>query len=75
MTELQFKILSHIPFYGTYLRLKHEPMFCSMGMDDGEYDYVLALINEYKEQHQNEHVTLRLMQQLIDEDQKAKQSK
>ena len=74
MTELQFKILSHIPFYGTYFKLKNEPMFCSMGVDDGEYDYVLGLITEYKKDHPNEHVTLGLMQQLINEDQQKRQN-
>lgn len=41
--------------------MKNEPIFCSPGMADGEYDYVLKLIEEYKKGHPDEHVTLKLM--------------
>ena len=48
-------------------------MFCSPGMADGEYDYVHKLIETYKKDHPKEHVTLELMKQLIEEDQKNNQ--
>ena len=50
--------------------MKNEPMFCSPGMADGEYDYVLKLIEEYKKGHPDEHVTLKMMKRLIEEDQR-----
>ena len=73
MKEFQYRILSHIPIYGPIFKLKNEPMFCSPGMADGEYDYVHKLIETYKKDHPKEHVTLELMKQLIEEDQKNNQ--
>ena len=70
MTEKQYKIISLIPIYGTVFKMKNEPIFCSSGMADGEYDYVLKLIEEYKKGHPDEHVTLKLMKRLIEENQR-----
>ena len=70
MTEKQYKIISHIPIYGTIFKMKNDPMFCSPGMADGEYDYILKLIEDYKKDNPDEHVTLKLMKRLIEEDQR-----
>lgn len=49
-----------------------EPKFCSMGMDDGAYDYVFGLINEYQKDHPNEFISEYLVQQLIKADREKK---
>ena len=67
MTEKQYRIISHIPIYGTIFKMKNEPVFCSPGIADGEYDHVLKLVEAYKKEHPDEHITLKLMKRLIEE--------
>ena len=73
MRKVFHSIISHLPIIGGIYKLQTKPMFCSMGMNDGAYDYVLKLIEKYRKQHPHDQITNQLIQKLIEEDKKKKE--
>lgn len=67
MHKFLYSCLTRIPIFGSLYKAYTRPMFCSMGMADGEYDYALKLMKAYQEAHPKEQITRQLIERLVKE--------
>ncbi len=65
MKKVTYSILTSIPIVGSAVKHMVDPIFSSLGFEDGSYEAQQHIIEKYSKKHRDVQITRQLIERLI----------